>query len=133
MDNSPELLLTINQARVNTNMTLSIHFPRNNVEQHSANRASNTKHHTLDYPNKIIIIFILFSFSITYLFKVLCKNLMEEHTGTTNNVDKKLDKYESKYGCEFFCLPSISIVFGMSGTKLKAALKHASAKKIFFV
>lgn len=52
------------------------------------------------------------------------------HTGTTNNVDKKLDRYDSKYGCEFFCLPSMSIVLGISGTKLNAALKQASANKI---
>jgi len=53
-------------------------------------------------------------------------------TGTTNNVDKKFDKYESKYGCELFCLPSMSIVFGISGTRLKAALKQASAEKCQF-
>lgn len=53
-------------------------------------------------------------------------------TGTTNNVDKKFDKYESKYGCELFCLPSMSMVFGISGTKLKAALKQASAEKCRF-
>jgi hypothetical protein len=44
-----------------------------------------------------------------------------------------LDKYESKYSCELFCLPSISIVFGISGTKLKAALKQASAEKFTYV
>lgn len=54
---------------------------------------------------------------------------MNVHTGTTSNVDKKFDKYESKYGCELFCLPSMSMVFGISGTKLKAALKQASAEK----
>lgn len=58
---------------------------------------------------------------------------VDVRTGTTNNVDKKFDKYESKYGCELFCLPSMSIVFGISGTKLKAALKQASAEKCPFI
>jgi hypothetical protein len=48
-------------------------------------------------------------------------------TGTTKSVDRKWHKYEIKYGSEVRGLPSTSIVRGISGTKLKAALKHASA------
>jgi hypothetical protein len=47
-------------------------------------------------------------------------------TGTTKSVDRKWQRYEIKYGSELRCFPSTSIVRGSSGTKLNAALKHAS-------
>jgi hypothetical protein len=49
-------------------------------------------------------------------------------TGTMSKVDMKFDMYETRKESELFCFPSISIVFGMSVIKFRAALKQASAE-----